>query len=101
MTAPFLISESDATLLPFLKSDGTPKNWYGKDWPTYKWAMKTVFEENQLEYIVDETITDVMLKSATAKKQKEFNLTQANIKRMIGTSVLPDILQQFSDKMTG
>ena len=41
-------------------SDGIPKKWDGKDWLTYKWAMTAMFKINQLEYIVDGTLTAVM-----------------------------------------
>ncbi|CAI5713557.1 unnamed protein product [Hyaloperonospora brassicae] len=67
-------------------SDGIPKNWDGKDWQTYKWAMPTVFEENQLEHVVDGTITAAMLQTATAEKQEEFELKQVKIKRMETTA---------------
>ena len=82
-------------------SDRIPKNWDGKDWQTYKLATTTVFEENQLENIVDGTITVAMLQAATVEKQEEFKLKQVKIKRMIGTSVQPEVLQKISDKKTG
>ncbi|KAE9086415.1 hypothetical protein PF010_g20097 [Phytophthora fragariae] len=30
-------------------NEGVPKNWQGKDWQTYKWAMMNVFKENDLK----------------------------------------------------
>jgi len=82
-------------------SDGVPKNWDGKDWQTYKWAMLTVFEENGLKDIANGTLTETMLQAASAEKKEEFKLKQVKIKRMVGTSVPPEILQQVSDKKTG
>ena len=81
-------------------SDEIPKNWDGKDWQTYKWAMTTVFGENQLENIVDGTITSATLQTETAKKQEEFKLKQVKIKRLIGTYVPPEVFQQITDKKT-
>uniref|UniRef100_H3H193 Uncharacterized protein n=1 Tax=Phytophthora ramorum TaxID=164328 RepID=H3H193_PHYRM len=82
-------------------NDGVPKNWDGKDWQTYKWAMLTVFEESNLEDIADGTMTAAMLQTSSAEKEEEFRLKQVKIKRMVGTSVPPEILQQISDKKTG
>ena len=42
-----------------------------------------------------------MLQTATAEKQEEFKLKQVKNKRMIGTSVPPEVLQPISDKTTG
>ncbi|POM75398.1 Multidrug resistance protein ABC Superfamily, partial [Phytophthora palmivora] len=81
-------------------SDGVPKNWDGKDWITYKWAMLTVFEDNDLKDIAVGTITRAMLQAATAEKQEEFKHKQIKTKRMVGTSVPPEIRQQISDKET-
>ncbi|KAE8984760.1 hypothetical protein PR003_g23344 [Phytophthora rubi] len=47
-------------------SEGVPKNWDGKDWQTYKWAMLTAFEESNMEDIADGTLTAAMLQTASA-----------------------------------
>ncbi|KAE8993683.1 hypothetical protein PR002_g20161 [Phytophthora rubi] len=82
-------------------SDEVPKNWDGKDWQTYKWAMLTVFEERNLEDIADGTLTAAMLQTASAEKKEEFRIKQVKIKRTVETSVPPEILQQISEKKTG
>jgi hypothetical protein len=63
--------------------------------------MLTVFEENGFKDIADGTLTETMLQAASAEKKEEFKLKQVKIKRMVGTSVPPEILQQVSDKKTG
>ncbi|KAE9179245.1 hypothetical protein PF005_g23756 [Phytophthora fragariae] len=60
-------------------NEGVPKNWQGKDWQTYKWAMMNVFKENDLKDIAVGDMTEAML----------------------GTSVPPEVLQQIRDKETG
>ncbi|ETO63926.1 hypothetical protein F444_18445, partial [Phytophthora nicotianae P1976] len=80
-------------------TEGVPKNWDGKDWPTYKWAMSTVFQEKKLTDIVEGTITRSMLSDAHA--EEEFDHNQTKILRLVGTSVPPDILHQIRDKTTG
>ncbi|KAE8904907.1 hypothetical protein PF005_g1213 [Phytophthora fragariae] len=82
-------------------SDGVPKNWDGKDWQTYKWAMLTVLEESNLVDIADGTLTAAMPQTASAEKKEEFRIKQVKIKRTVETSVPPDILQQMSEKKTG
>ncbi|POM78428.1 Multidrug resistance protein ABC Superfamily [Phytophthora palmivora] len=79
-------------------SEGVPKNWQGKDWPTYKWAMINVFKENDLKTIADGTLTKAMLSTASAEDQEKFEKKQIKIMRMIGTSVPPEVLQQIRDK---
>ncbi|KAG3084391.1 hypothetical protein PI124_g18671 [Phytophthora idaei] len=76
-----------------------PKNWDGKDWATYKWAMNTVFREKKLTDIVEGTMTRSVLSSSEC--EEEFDLNQMKIMRMVGTSVPPDILHQIRDKTTG
>ncbi|KAG3086651.1 hypothetical protein PC128_g4176 [Phytophthora cactorum] len=80
-------------------AEGIPKNWDGKDWATYKWAMNTVFREKKLTDIVEGTMTRSMLSSS--EREEEFDLNQMKIMRMVGTSVPPDILHQIRDKTTG
>ncbi|KAG3059688.1 hypothetical protein PI124_g23013 [Phytophthora idaei] len=80
-------------------TEGVPKNWDGKYWPTYKWAMNTVFREMKLTDIVEGTITRSMLSSA--ESEEEFDHNQMKILRLVGTSVPPDILHQIRDKTTG
>ncbi|GMF44617.1 unnamed protein product [Phytophthora fragariaefolia] len=80
-------------------NEGVPKNWNGKDWQTYKWAMMNVFKENKDIAVGD--LTKAMLASANAEKQEEFEVKQLKIMRLIGTSVPPDVLQQIRDKETG
>ncbi|KAG3065022.1 hypothetical protein PI124_g22313 [Phytophthora idaei] len=80
-------------------AEGIPKNWDGKDWATYKWAMNTVFRENKLTDTVEGTMTRSMLSSS--EREEEFDLNQRKIMRMVGTSVPPDILHQIRDKTTG
>ncbi|KAE9004710.1 hypothetical protein PF011_g12335 [Phytophthora fragariae] len=82
-------------------SKGVPKNWNGKDWHTYKWAMMNVFKENDLKDIAVGDLTLAMLATASAEKKEEFNKKQIKIMRMIGTSVPPEVLQQIRDKETG
>ncbi|OWZ06828.1 LOW QUALITY PROTEIN: Multidrug resistance protein ABC transporter [Phytophthora megakarya] len=76
-----------------------PKNWQGKDWPTYKWAMMNVFKENDLKTIADDTLTKSMLSTASAEDQEKFEKNQIKIMRMIGLP--PEVLQQIRDKETG
>ncbi|KAE9033053.1 hypothetical protein PR001_g10331 [Phytophthora rubi] len=80
-------------------ADGIPKNWDGRDWQTYKWAMKTVFQEKKLTEIVGGSIVKSGL--STAEKKEEFDGKQTQIMRMVGTSVPPDTLHQIRDKTTG
>ncbi|GMF36673.1 unnamed protein product [Phytophthora fragariaefolia] len=81
--------------------DGVPKNWDGKGWQTYKWAMLTVFEENDLKENADGTLIEAILQTASAEKKEEHKLKQVKLKRMVGTLVPPEILQHVSDKKTG
>uniref|UniRef100_H3GP40 Integrase catalytic domain-containing protein n=1 Tax=Phytophthora ramorum TaxID=164328 RepID=H3GP40_PHYRM len=76
-----------------------PKNWDGRDWQTYKWAMKTVFQEKKLIEIVEGSMVKSGL--STAEKKEEFDAKQTQIMRMVGTSVPPDTLHQIRDKTTG
>ncbi|KAE8892612.1 hypothetical protein PF003_g23223 [Phytophthora fragariae] len=80
-------------------ADGIPTNWDGRDWQTYKWAMKTVFQEKKLTEIVEGSIVKSGL--STAEKKEEFDGKQTQIMRMVGTSVPPDTLHQIRDKTTG
>ncbi|GMF23949.1 unnamed protein product [Phytophthora fragariaefolia] len=70
-------------------SEEVPKNWNGKDWHTYKWAMMNVFKENDLKAIAVGDLTLAMLATASAEKKEEFNKKQIKIMRMIGTSAPP------------
>lgn len=80
-------------------NDGVPKNWDGKDWYTYKWAMEAVFGEKQLTDIVSGKIERDKL--CTEEGKADFDLKQKQIRRMIGTSVPPEILQQIKDMASG
>ncbi|GMF30294.1 unnamed protein product [Phytophthora fragariaefolia] len=64
-------------------SEGVPKNWNGKDWHTYKWAMMNVFKENDLNDIAVGDLTLAMLATASAEIKEEFNKKQIKIMRMI------------------
>ncbi|EGZ18024.1 hypothetical protein PHYSODRAFT_255647 [Phytophthora sojae] len=74
-------------------AEGIPKNWDGKDWQTYKWAMTAVFGENELLEIVE--------CKGDHDKEADFTKKQNKIMRMIGTSVPSEILHQIWDKDTG
>ncbi|KAE8969472.1 hypothetical protein PR001_g27493 [Phytophthora rubi] len=82
-------------------NEGVPKNWQGKGWQTYKWAMVNVFKENDLKDIAVGDMTEAMLASASNEAKEKFKKCQIKIMRMIGTSVPPEVLQQIRDKETG
>ncbi|KAE8888198.1 hypothetical protein PF002_g1120 [Phytophthora fragariae] len=48
-------------------SEGVPKNWNGKDWQQYKWAMMIVFRKKKLVEIVEGSITRPSLTSTEAE----------------------------------
>ncbi|OWY95494.1 Multidrug resistance protein ABC transporter [Phytophthora megakarya] len=79
-------------------SEGIPKNW-GKDWQTYKWAMRTVFKEQYLLKIIDRQLTKLML--STEETEAAFDKKQIKILRMIVTSVPPDIFHQIRTAKVG
>ena len=62
--------------------------------------MITVFEENDLKDIAVGDFTKAMLSTAFSEKQEDFANKQLKIIRNIGTSVLPEVLQQIHDKET-
>ncbi|KAL4162849.1 hypothetical protein PRNP1_003381 [Phytophthora ramorum] len=74
-------------------AEGIPKNWDGKDWQTYKWAMRAVFRENDL--------LDIVERKAKQDETADVTKEQNKIMRMIGMSVPPEILHQIRDKDTG
>ncbi|EGZ07627.1 hypothetical protein PHYSODRAFT_529436 [Phytophthora sojae] len=80
-------------------SEGVPKNWKGKDWQAYKFAMQMVFREAELMEIVDGTITKETL--SDVETEEKFDKKQTKIMRLIGMSVPSEILHQIRDKMTG
>ncbi|KAK1930712.1 hypothetical protein P3T76_013669 [Phytophthora citrophthora] len=80
-------------------ADGVPKNWNGKDWQAYKFAMQMVFREMDLSDAVEGTITRSMLSNADA--EAKFDKNQTKIMRLIGMSVPSEILHQIRDRTTG
>ncbi|KAK1946165.1 Retrovirus-related Pol polyprotein from transposon TNT 1-94 [Phytophthora citrophthora] len=80
-------------------ADGVPKNWNGKDWQAYKFAMQMVFREMDLSDVVEGTITRSMLSNADA--EAKFDKNQTKIMRLIGMSVTSEILHQIRDRTTG
>ncbi|ETN20473.1 hypothetical protein PPTG_03470 [Phytophthora nicotianae INRA-310] len=82
-------------------SEGVLKNWNGKDWQTYKWALMHVFKEQDLKDIAVGDLTKAMLTTASAEKKEEFEKKQLKIMRLIGTSVPADVLHQIRDKKAG
>ncbi|KAG6620369.1 Multidrug resistance protein ABC Superfamily [Phytophthora cinnamomi] len=80
-------------------SDGVPKNWNGKDWQQYKWAMTIVFKKKKLVDVVDGAVTRDMLTSAEA--EADFDDKQLTIMQLIGMSLPADIFHQVRDKTTG
>ncbi|KAG3002484.1 hypothetical protein PC128_g21490 [Phytophthora cactorum] len=73
--------------------------WDGKDWYTYKWVMEAVFSEKAMLGIADGTSKRETL--STAEGTAKFGQMQLQIRRMVGTSVPPDNLQQVKDKKAG
>ncbi|KAE9276483.1 hypothetical protein PR003_g29050, partial [Phytophthora rubi] len=80
-------------------SDGVPKNWNGKDWQQYKWAMMIVFRKKKLVDVVDGAVTRDMLTSA--ETEADFDDRQLTIMQLIGMSLPADIFHQVRDKTTG
>lgn len=62
-------------------NEGVPKNWNGKDWQQYKWAMGLVFKKKKLTEIVDGTIARSSL--TNAEKEIEFDDSQVTIMQLI------------------
>ncbi|KAE9215240.1 hypothetical protein PF002_g17430 [Phytophthora fragariae] len=80
-------------------SEGVPKNWNGKDWQQYKWAMMIVFRKKKLVEIVEGSITRPSLTSAEA--EDDFDEMQLAIMQIIEMSLPADIVHQVRDKTTG
>ncbi|KAE9246117.1 hypothetical protein PF002_g6888 [Phytophthora fragariae] len=80
-------------------SDGVPKNWNGKDWQQYKWAMMIVFRKKKLVDVVDGAVTRDLLTSA--ETEADFDDRQLTIMQLIGMSLPADIFHQVRDKTTG
>ncbi|KAE9361483.1 hypothetical protein PF008_g1002 [Phytophthora fragariae] len=80
-------------------SEGVPKNWNGKDWQQYKWAMMIVFRKKKLVEIVEGSITRPSLTSTEA--EDDFDDMQLTIMQIIGMSLPADIFHQVRDKTSG
>jgi hypothetical protein len=80
-------------------AEGVPKNWKGKDWQAYKFAMQMVFREAELTDIAEGTITRSML--SDAESEGKFDKKQTKIMRLIGMSVPSEILHQIRDRNSG
>lgn len=70
-------------------NDGVPKNWDGKDWQQYKWAMEIVFKKKKLTDIVNGNLTKMML--FTSEAEEEFDDHQLTIMQLIGMSLPAEI----------
>jgi hypothetical protein len=71
-------------------AEGVTKNWKGKDWQAYRFAMQMVFCEAELMDIAEGTITRSML--SDAESEEKFDEKQTKIMRLIGMSVPSEIL---------
>ncbi|KAE9016616.1 hypothetical protein PR001_g14602 [Phytophthora rubi] len=99
-TVPTLTAPGDPGCQKPLKyTSEVPKNWDGKDWHQYKWAMWIVFKKKKLLDILN---GDVVGSSLTSNEtEEEFDDKQLTIMQLIGMSLSGYISHQVRDKDAG
>ncbi|ETI38887.1 hypothetical protein F443_15469 [Phytophthora nicotianae P1569] len=80
-------------------NEGVPKNWDGRDWQQYKWAMELVFKKKELADVVYEVTKRDQL--TTDEGKTKFDGMQVTIMRLIGMSLPAEKLHQVRHKTTG
>ncbi|ETP09381.1 hypothetical protein F441_14752 [Phytophthora nicotianae CJ01A1] len=80
-------------------NEGAPKNWDGRDWQQYKWAMELVFKKKELADVVYEVTKRDQL--TTDEGKTKFDSMQVTIMQLIGMSLPAEKLHQVRHKTTG
>ncbi|ETO67626.1 hypothetical protein F444_15468, partial [Phytophthora nicotianae P1976] len=80
-------------------NEGVPKNWDGRDWQQYKWAMELVFKRKELADVVYEVTKRDQL--TTDEGKTKFDGMQVTIMQLIGMSLPAEKLHQVRHKTTG
>ncbi|POM68798.1 Multidrug resistance protein ABC Superfamily [Phytophthora palmivora] len=79
-------------------NDGIPKNWDGRDW-LFTLADVQVGDEDSIQGEGSRRHSKAVL--SDAETEDEFDQKETTIMRMVGTSVLPELLHQIRDKAMG